>query len=68
MICTSTRVQHTDGAVQLLSAKAVEIRLEHGGNALYGVSELEFVCRGCETDAGRLSAARRFVQDWQSGM
>jgi len=35
---------------------------------LYAVSELEFVCRSCETDAGRRPAARRFIQDAQSGM
>jgi len=28
-------------------------------NELYGVSELEFVCRSCETDAVRRLAARR---------
>jgi len=38
------------------------------GNALYGVRELGFVCRSCETDAGRRPAAKRFVQDAQSGM
>jgi len=35
---------------------------------LYGISELEFVCRSCETDAGGRPADRRFVQDAQSGM
>jgi len=37
-------------------------------NALYGVSELEFVCRSCETGAVRRPAARRFVQDAQSAV
>jgi len=35
---------------------------------LHGVSELEFVCRSCETHAGRRPAARRFFQAPQSGM
>ena len=35
---------------------------------LYGVSELECVCRGCETDAVRRPAARPFVQDAQSAV
>jgi len=33
-----------------------------------GVSELDCVCRGCETDAGRRPAARPFVQDAQSAV
>ena len=33
---------------------------------MYGVRELECVCRGCETDTGRGPAARPFVQDVQS--
>ena len=37
-------------------------------NALYGVSELKFVCRSCETDAVHRPAATRFVQDAQSTM
>ena len=32
-------------------------------SSLDGVIELESVCRGCETDAGRRPAARPFVQD-----
>jgi len=35
---------------------------------LYGVSELEYVCCGCETDAGRRPTARPFVQDAESAM
>jgi len=35
---------------------------------LYEVSELEFVCRGRQTDAVRRPAARPFVQDAQSAM
>ena len=35
---------------------------------MYGVSELECVCRGYETDAGRRPAARPFVQDAQSAV
>jgi len=35
---------------------------------MYGVSELECVCRGCETDAGRRPAARPFVQNAQSAV
>jgi len=35
---------------------------------MYGVSELECVCRGCVTDAGRRPAARPFVQDVQSAV
>jgi len=35
---------------------------------MYGVSELECVCRGCETDADRRPAARLFVQDAQSAV
>jgi len=37
-------------------------------NALYGLSELEFVCRGCETDAVRRPATRSFAQDGQSAV
>ena len=33
---------------------------------MYGVSELECVCRGCPTDAVGRPAARSFVQDAQS--
>ena len=43
-------------------------RLGHGENAVYGVSELECVCRSRETNAVRRPAARRFVRDAQSGM
>ena len=35
---------------------------------MYGVSELEYVCCGCETDAGRRPTARPFVQDAESAM
>jgi len=35
---------------------------------MYGVRELECVCRGCETDTGRGPAARPFVQDVQSAV
>jgi len=35
---------------------------------LYGLSELECICRGCETDAVRRPAARPFVQDAQSAV
>jgi len=34
-------------------------------NAMYGVSELQCVCRSCEIDAVRRPAARTFVQDAQ---
>jgi len=45
-------------------------RLGHGDKciALYGISELEFVCRSCETDAVRRPTARPFVQDAQSAV
>jgi len=35
---------------------------------LYGVSELEFVYRGCETGAVRRPAARPFLQDAQNAV
>jgi len=35
---------------------------------MYGVSELRYVCRGCETGAVRQPAARPFVQDAQGAV